>query len=131
MISHFRHSEIILYVNDELLSAKFYAALFRANPDMIAPGMVEFVISDSLKLGLMPASGIAKIISPPLPLPNLGNGIPRCELYFLVDDVDFEMDHALICGAKMVSEVADRDWGDRVGYVADPDGHVIAFAQRK
>ena len=33
------------------------------------------------------------------------------------------------CGARLVSPVADRDWGDRVGYVADPDGHVIALAQ--
>jgi lactoylglutathione lyase len=130
MISHLQHSEIILFVNDEQLSAKFYAALFRTKPAMIAPGMVEFVISDSLKLGLMPASGIAKIIEPILPHPNSGSGIPRCELYFLVDDVDFEMDHALICGAKLVNEIADRDWGDRVGYVADPDGHVIAFAKR-
>jgi len=22
-----------------------------------------------------------------------------------------------------------RDWGDKVGYIADADGHVIAFAE--
>jgi lactoylglutathione lyase len=40
------------------------------------------------------------------------------------------MKHAVNCGAKLVSESADRNWGDRVGYIADPDGHVIAFAQK-
>lgn len=130
MVSHILNSEVILYVSDEKLSAQFYSAILRSQPDMIAPGMVEFNISNSLKLGLMPNSGIANIITPILPHPNEGTGIPRCELYFIVADVDLEMNHALSCGAKLVSRTADRNWGDRVGYVADFDGHVIAFAQK-
>lgn len=130
MVSHILNSEVILYVHDEKLSAQFYTKLLRSQPDMIAPGMIEFNISNSLKLGLMPSSGIAKIISPLLPHPDEAAGIPRCELYFFVSDVDLEMKHAVNCGAKLVSESADRNWGDRVGYIADPDGHVIAFAQK-
>jgi catechol 2,3-dioxygenase-like lactoylglutathione lyase family enzyme len=130
MVSHILNSEVILYVSDEKLSARFYSAILRSQPDMIAPGMIEFNIFDSFKLGLMPTSGIAKIITPILPHPNDANGIPRCELYFIVADVEFEMNHAISCGAKLVSESADRNWGDRVGYITDPDGHVIAFAQK-
>ena len=30
-------------------------------------------------------------------------------------------------GAKIISSFQKRDWGDEVGYNADPDGHVIAL----
>ncbi|HOS47968.1 MAG TPA: VOC family protein [Bacteroidia bacterium] len=130
MVSYILNTEVILYVHDEKLSAQFYTKLLRSQPDMIAPGMIEFNISNSLKLGLMPSIGIAKIITPLLPHPDEATGIPRCELYFIVADVDLEMNHAVNCGAKLVSESADRNWGDKVGYIADPDGHVIAFAQK-
>ena len=30
-------------------------------------------------------------------------------------------------GAKIISSLQKRDWGDEVGYKADPDGHVIAL----
>jgi len=32
---------------------------------------------------------------------------------------------------KEISELKDRDWGDRVGYISDPDGHVLAFAESR
>jgi uncharacterized glyoxalase superfamily protein PhnB len=28
-----------------------------------------------------------------------------------------------------LSPVTRRDWGHRAGYVADPDGHVVALAE--
>lgn len=78
----------------------------------------------------MPNSGMAKIFSDKLPHPAMGMGIPRCELYLLVNDVQFEFDHALKSGAKLISSIADRNWGDKVCYFADPDGHIIAFTER-
>jgi uncharacterized glyoxalase superfamily protein PhnB len=36
----------------------------------------------------------------------------------------------LKAGAKLITEPEDRDWGDRVCYFADPDGHILAFAKR-
>lgn len=130
MISHILLSEVILYVKDLESSASFYSSLLKSQPDMLAPGMIEFNISDALKLGLMPESGIAKIIHPVMPHPESGNGIPRCELYFYVADVHVEFKHAIKCGATIVSEIADRNWGDKVCYFADPDGHIIAFAEK-
>ena len=31
--------------------------------------------------------------------------------------------------ALPISEIATRDWGHKVCYFSDPDGHIIAFAQ--
>lgn len=125
MIKHF---EIILYVANQEKSKLFYSTILQKQPVLDVPGMTEYLLTENLKLGLMPNSGIAKIISPILPNPSNGVGIPRCELYLKVDNIEEIFDKAINAGAKLVSEIKNRDWGDRVGYLADFDGHVIAFA---
>jgi uncharacterized glyoxalase superfamily protein PhnB len=122
--------EFILYVADQKRAAAFYTAILEREPSLDVPGMTEFTLGDKLKLGLMPENGIAKIIAHKMPHPASGNGIPRSELYLRVDDVQGAYDRALKAGATAVDPVADRDWGDRVGYVADADGHIVAFARR-
>jgi uncharacterized glyoxalase superfamily protein PhnB len=130
MTNHINLFETILYVHDQQRSAGFYQKLLRMAPEVNIPGMTEFILSQNCKLGLMPNNGIAKILLDKVPHPESGNGIPRCELYLLVDDVQVEFDNALACGAKLISGIAERDWGDKVCYFADPDGHIIAFAER-
>lgn len=125
-----RRYEIILYVANQERSKDFYAAVFKAAPSLHVPGMTEFDLAEGLKLGLMPENGIAKILSDKTPHPATGNGIPRCELYILTDTIEEAYTRALAAGAKAVSGISNRDWGDRVGYVADPDGHILAFAER-
>lgn len=120
--------EFILYVDNQENSCAFYAKLLKKNPVLNVPGMIEFQLNENCKLGLMPNDGIAKIICPILPHPELGKGIPRCELYLSVENVEKETEHALSCGAILVSPPLDRDWGAKVSYVADLDGHVLALS---
>ncbi len=124
---HIQRTEIILYVSDQARSATFYSTLLGKAPALDVPGMTEFDLG-GCTLGLMPEAGIARIISGPLPHPTSGAGIPRCELYLLVDDLDATMRMATEAGALLVDAAAPRDWGHRVAYFADPDGHVIALA---
>lgn len=121
--------QFILYVADQAKSAAFYRALLGREPVLDIPGMTEFELAQGTKLGLMPEGGIARIISGPLPHPEQGSGVPRCELYLLVDDLEEAMARADAAGAVPVDAAADRDWGHRVAYLADRDGHVIALAQ--
>lgn len=93
--------------------------------------MTEFQLAENCKLGLMPNNGIAKILSGKTPHPEQGNGIPRCELYLYVEDIETEFDNAVKTGAKLISPVKSMDWGDKVCYFADPDGHIIAFAEKE
>ncbi len=129
-MKHIVSIEIILYVNDQKESTSFYKKLFRCTPDLEVPGMTEFILGDHCKLGLMPNSGIVKILQNKVPHPETGNGIPRCELYLHTENLDFEFENALQSGAKLISPAENRDWGDKVCYFADPDGHIIAFAQK-
>lgn len=124
-------TEIILYVRDQELSMQFYRALFRVAPDLHVAGMTEFKLSDGVTLGLMPNAGIARLLGDACPDPDTAFGIPRCELYLFVEDVHVVMEHARSIGARIVSAASLRDWGHCVGYLADPDGHILAFAQKE
>ena len=130
MIKHIKHLETILYVDNQERSSTFYQHLFRKDPDLNVPGMTEFIISETCKIGIMPNNSIAKILSDKTPHPESGNGIPRVELYLYVDDIQYEFNNATLCGAKLISPLLDRDWGDKVCYFSDPDGHIIAFAEK-
>lgn len=127
---HIHLIETILYVNDQQISTEFYQKLFRKNPDLNVPGMTEFKLAENCKLGLMPNDGIAKILSDKMPHPNIGSGIPRCEIYFYVENIELEFDNAIKSGAKLISHIEDRGWGDKVCYFSDMDGHIIAFAEK-
>lgn len=125
MITHIKLLETILYVQDQGISSKFYQKIFRCPPDLDVPGMTEFMISYNCKLGIMPNKGIAKILFDKTQHPDKGIGIPRCELYLYVDDIQFEFDNAIDCGAKLINPIAERDWGDRVCYFSDPMGILL------
>ena len=120
--------EFILYVADQAKSTDFYTELLQLAPSLNVPGMTEFKLADSVKLGLMPENGIAKILSPKMPHPAKGAGIPRCELYLKVADPAGYLERGVKMGGLLISPLQERDWGDAVGYMADLDGHVLAFA---
>jgi predicted enzyme related to lactoylglutathione lyase len=122
---------IILYVADQQLSRDFYKAILNKQPKLDVPGMTEFELNKKTMLGLMPESGIAKILGDKIPSPSMGNGIPRCELYLAVSDVEKAFQNLIIHGGKAISLPVMRDWGHFAAYGTDPDGHVIAFAQIK
>ncbi|MFZ1699493.1 MAG: VOC family protein [Pyrinomonadaceae bacterium] len=129
-MSTLRSVEIILFVSDQVASRHFYQKILGKSPDLDVPGMTEFSLSENCTLGLMPVNGIAKILGNKTRHPAEGDGIPRCEIYLRVERVEAEFDNAVAIGAKLVSPVSARDWGDRVCYFADPDGHIIAFAEK-
>jgi uncharacterized glyoxalase superfamily protein PhnB len=120
----------ILYVADQAKSKVFYQEVLQIEPSLDVQGMTEFQLADSVKLGLMPENGIAKILSDKMPHPKKGNGIPRCELYLKVENAQAYIEKGLQLGGKAISALQDRDWGDKVGYISDLDGHVIAFAEK-
>lgn len=122
--------EVILYVRGQQKSRDFYSAVLGAEPTLDVPGMTEFTVADNLKLGLMPEDSIAAILTPKTPHPASGSGIPRCELYIYTDNIEEKFEKAIKTGAKEISRIELRSWGDKAGYLADPDGHIIAFAEK-
>lgn len=122
-------AHFVLYVADQAPSTAFYEAVLGVEPRLNVPGMTEFDLTDGAVLGLMPEAGIKRLLGDALPDPSQAAGVPRAELYLLVDNASAYHERAVKAGARELSPVAPRDWGHAVGYVLDPDGHVVAFAQ--
>jgi uncharacterized protein len=118
---------LILYVADQARSARFYTAVLGMEPTLDVSGMTEFEITASTVLGLMPVDAVRRLLDP-LPDQAVAHGVPRAELYLVVDDPDTCLVHAIEAGGAELSPVLPRDWGHRAGYILDPDGHVLAFA---
>ncbi|HHN74298.1 MAG TPA: glyoxalase [Acidobacteria bacterium] len=124
-----RVAHFILFVTDQEASTHFYAAALDRSPRLHVPGMSEFDMPGGAVLGLMPAAGIRRLLGEVLPDPAAASGIPRSELYLLVDDAAACLARAEAAGARVISPVMSRDWGHEAGYALDLDGHLLAFAQ--
>jgi len=127
MSSRVECAHLILYVRDQGVSAEFYQRALDCRPRLDVPGMTEFVIGGGAVLGLIPEAGIRRLLGDALPDPATARGVPRSELYLLVDHPTGCLRRAVECGARLLSPVATRDWGHVAGYCLDPDGHVLAF----
>lgn len=51
-------------------------------------------------------------------------------IYVYVEDVDKTVERAVAGGAKILFPVENQFWGDRIGWVMDPAGHVWTIATR-
>jgi PhnB protein len=51
-------------------------------------------------------------------------------IYIYVEDVDATVGRAVERGAKIVVPVETQFWGDRMGWVQDPEGHMWTIATR-
>ena len=122
-------AHFILYVADQDASTGFYREVLQSAPRLHVPGMTEFELPGGAVLGLMPQAGIKRLLGAALPDPAAAAGVPRAELYLVVDDAEAAHTRALAAGARELSAVAPRDWGHHAGYSLDPDGHVLAFAR--
>jgi PhnB protein len=66
--------------------------------------------------------------------PNLASRAPQPDgtssvvIYLYVEDVDNVIDRAVAAGAKILIPAMNAFWGDRVGRIIDPSGHVWNIA---
>lgn len=120
--------EFILYVSDQVTATDFYSTVLGRRPTLHVPGMTEFDLGGAI-LGLMPVAGIKRLLGDALPDPAAAAGVPRAELYLTLDDPAAFHARAIAAGARELSPLRPRDWGDEVAYSIDPDGHVLAFAR--
>lgn len=51
-------------------------------------------------------------------------------IYLYIEDVDAVIERALAGGARVLIPAANQFWGDRVGRIIDPAGHVWNVASR-
>ncbi len=123
-------AHIIFYVDDQKSSTSFYKNVLAIEPRLDVPGMTEFELSNGTILGLMPHSGIKKLLDDKIEVPGKLMRTPRAELYLLVNKPQKYFERALQHGAIELSRLQPRDWGDEAAYCLDSDGYVLAFAKK-
>jgi catechol 2,3-dioxygenase-like lactoylglutathione lyase family enzyme len=123
-----KRAHFILFVRDTKRSRDFYTSVLNVRPELDVDGMVELPLPGGALLGLMPESGIIRLLGGRVD-PTSAGRVPRAELYLVVDEVRPYWDRAIANGAATLSPPQARDWGHVAGYLSDPDGHVIAFAE--
>ena len=68
--------------------------------------------------------------------PNLTSRAPALDgswpvvIFVYVEDVDGTVERAVAGGARVLIPVQNQFWGDRIGWVMDPSGHVWTIATR-
>jgi PhnB protein len=68
--------------------------------------------------------------------PHLASSAPQSDgsspvvIYLYVENADIVIDRAVVAGAKVLLPLTNMFWGDRVGRIIDPSGHVWNVAAR-
>ena len=117
----------VIYTDDVARLAGFYQRLGFAEqfrlPAEGEPGYIGLA-RDGAELAIVSSASPRELI-------GVTPGIePRFELFVYVPDVDAAVRECSAAGAPVLREAQDMFWGERVGYVADPDGNPVALATR-
>jgi predicted enzyme related to lactoylglutathione lyase len=123
-----RHVLTILAVADRVRAAAFYRDAFGWRQLVDAPPYAEFEMPGGMRLGVYERSGFAKNTGE-LPAQVPAGGLAATELYLHADDLDQAVARLEKAGARPLSPLTRRDWGDEAAYFADPDGNVIVVAR--
>ena len=113
---------VIWYVTSIPRSVEFYRDVVGLEVRLEGDGYVEFTM-DNVKFALFDSAKLPELLGRP-------GGQPPCgEIAFVVDDVDAEAARLRQAGVEVLTGPVDRPWGQRTLHFADPDGHVVEFAQ--
>lgn len=112
---------VVVGVDDLGTVRRFYEALgWRSRP---RDGLFARFELDGASLVLFPREQLADAVGLPAGAPGFHGMTPA----MVVGDaaaLDAALAAAVEAGGKVVSEAADRPWGVRTGYFADPEGNV-------
>lgn len=116
----------VIYARDVGRTVAFYERLlgfekeYQFPPDG-EPGYVG-PRRDDADLGIVHESSPRQMIGV-----SMGDG-PRFELFVYVDDVDEAIESMRAAGVPVLREPENMPWGERVAFVADPEGNPVTLA---
>jgi lactoylglutathione lyase len=115
----------VVYATDVSRTARFYEALgfeqhYRLPPDG-DPGYVG-LRRDDAELAVVTIESPRQLIGV-----EVGDQ-PRFEMFLYVHGLDREVRELRGAGVTVLRDPTDMPWGERVAYVADPDGNPVALA---
>ena len=119
---------VILAVDDLPRAVAFYRAGLAWAVEVESPSYVE-LRGEGARLGLYARSGFARNTGE-APVGRPAAGTTATEVYVRSPEPEAVLARLVAAGARTLSPLARRDWGEDVGYVKDPEGNVVAVARR-
>ena len=122
---------MILAVTDVLRSVDFYERVFGwpRNEQINYQNYVELLPPDGGALGLYSRDGYAAEVGAEPAAVGANGEVSPAYVYVRIEDVEATVATAQEAGARLLSPPAERSWGERAAWFADPDGNLIAVAQ--
>ena len=128
MSADVQHVLTILAVEDVAASLAFYRAAFGWKPEVETTVCVEFTLAGGRRIGLNEREGFGRNTGQtPAKIPS--EEFAPTELYFYTDDLHAAIERIKDAGARELSPLKQRDWGDEAAYFADPSGNVLVLAR--
>ncbi len=125
-----KHILTILAVKDLPRAVKFYSQAFNWSQTVSVPVYAEFELPGGMRVGLYERESFG-LNTGQVPFTIPEGELAGSELYFHSDDLEKDIERILDAGARQLSELKQRDWGDEAAYFADPDGNVIVLARAR
>lgn len=123
-----KHALTILAVEDLPRSVAFYSVAFGWPQIVSVPVYAEFALPDGMRFGLYQREGFGRNTGQ-VPVRMARGELAPTELYFYPESIEEAMPRLVAAGARKLSDLAARDWGDEAAYFADPDGNVLVLAR--
>jgi catechol 2,3-dioxygenase-like lactoylglutathione lyase family enzyme len=122
--------QVIFAVRDLARALEFYERAFGwpRNDKIDYDEYVELLPPDGGSLGLFERSGFAELVGAE-PFAGQNGDVAPAYVYVRVEDVDAAVARLEGAGARPLSTLAPRSWGETAAWFADPDGNVVAVAQ--
>jgi catechol 2,3-dioxygenase-like lactoylglutathione lyase family enzyme len=121
-----RPDYVVLIVEELDRSLRFYTEVLGLRLGHRSGEYAQFD-TGSTRLALYTRNAMAKTLGIALDAPTAH--APGFEIGFKVAHVDAAFSELVARGALPAVPPTDRVWGQRTGYVRDPDGHLIELAQ--
>jgi predicted enzyme related to lactoylglutathione lyase len=123
-----RHILTILAVRDLAKAVRFYREAFGWPAAVEVPVYVEFELPEGLRFGVYQREAFGMNTGQvPAELPE--GALSSTEIYFHCADLPEAIARIEAAGARLLSPLAPRGWGDEAAYYADPEGNVLVLAR--
>lgn len=123
-----QHVLTIIAVEHFDKSVAFYKAAFDWAVTVEASVYAEFLLPGGQRFGIYEREGFGRNTGQTPARVSSGELSPT-ELYFYSDNLEAAIDRIAAAGARALSPLALRPWGDEAAYFADPSGTVLVLAR--
>src|SRR5579863_5638850 len=120
---------VIFAVQDLPRAVRFYVDAFGWQPTVETSEYVELALPGGPRFGLYDRTRYASNVEGVVMSAPMFGVVSTSELYLYPTDLELTLRNAVRAGARVLSLLTPRTWGDEVAYFADPDDNVIALAR--